>query len=254
MVVSRHFLISALVSCCIAVLFAVFVRYHEFELSEEYQLIPEGMVLPRGVDVKIDMQSGETWARIGSMDQRSDIVLTEASDASDNTKDNAHIAAPEYKNVTKSRIQARLSAQDQERIEVALSTLGSVDSIEFLEEEAAAMEFGLAVLEARNFGELQKLSSKGNVGALKIVANCLQNNPLAVEKFLQLERAKVLNENLELVAFKAFLRLVESVKKYGGEMGAEFIKEIDVDVIKFLTDKHKDSLEERYTGLLVSIQ
>ena len=247
--VSRHFFISSIVTAVIAILFGIFVYNFRFELSEEYQLVPEGFVLPKGCDIRVDMQTGETWAKLRKEvpDINSSIADDDLIFSKDPTND-----APEYKNITKSRIQARLSAEMQANLEAALSNLNEESSWNFLEEEASAMEFGLAILEAKNFNVLREFLAAGNVKALQIISICLQNNPLAVEKFIELEihlnelKNLIKTEKLNLNVFKKILRILESFKIHGND--EKFNETISED-IKRHSETHLD-LEERYMGII----
>ncbi len=159
-------------------------------------------------------------------------------------------APPEYKNITKSRIQSRVSSDQMNEIESALSSLKeSESSWEYLEEEAAAIEIGLAIIEATNFSELKKFLLIPDVRALKIVANCLQNNPLAIEKFLESkihlnELAELLKiETLEKASFKTLMRIIESVStEY------DFIKENYENVKRHFNEHQDQELKVRYSS------
>lgn len=253
--VSRHFLISAIVTAIIAIIFGIFVHFHlRFELKDDvYQLIPEGFILPKGCDIRMDMQTGETWAKLPKTTYRKDQQLVFAKESADNPTDASEAnlnGAPEYKNITKKRIQARLSAEMQANLETALTSLNEEASWEFLEEEAPAMEFGLAILEAKNFEILREFVARGHEKALQIISICLQNNPLAVEKFVELEihsneLKKILAaEKLSRSVFKKVLRILESFKIYGN------VEKFDIEeAIKKHSKDHED-LEERYSEII----
>jgi hypothetical protein len=289
--ISRHFLLSSIVTAITVGLFAIFVfKNGQFEISEEYQLIPNDFVLPKGCDIRIDMQTGETWAKIGktfNTDNTDDTDNTDNTDDTGNTDNagnsgntgntdksiiankeqeeidsttstkihsTASITAPEYKNITKSRIQSRLSAEMQANLEVALVGL-TIDneSWDFLEDEAAAMEFGLAILESKNFNNLREFLGKGNEKALQIISISLQNNPLAIEKFVELEiHSKELKNLLETEkltekAFKTILRILESFKIHGKD--EKFIETLNFNIKKHLKE-HAENLQERYTEII----
>lgn len=250
---SRHFLLSLIVTAVVVGLFAIFVfKNGHFELSEEYQVIPDGFILPKGCDIRIDMQTGETYAKLSKdVTADKDIIVNE----SNNNSDKSTNGAPEYQNITKSRIQSRLSPEKQADLETALTNLSfDLESWDFLEEEAAAMEFGLAVLEAKNFELLREFLGNGNEKALQIISICLQNNPLAVEKFFQLEiHTKELknlleSENLTENAFKKVLRILESFKVHGNDDG-KFIETVKI-ILKKHFKEHENNLKERYIEII----
>lgn len=254
---SRHFLLSSIVTVIVVGLFALFVfKNDRFELSEEYQVIPDGFVLPKGCDIRIDMQTGETYAKLSKTAKNKEIVVNEA-DKFEFVSDKPTNGAPEYKNITKSRIQSRLSPEMQADLETALTNLSSdhhIESWDYLAEEAAAMEFGLAVLEAKNFELLRDFLGNGNEKALQIISICLQNNPLAVEKFVELElhtkelqnvlKSEKLTENV----FKKVLRILESFKIHKSNENL-FIETAKID-LKRHSKEHENNLKERYIEII----
>lgn len=228
---SRHFYISSIVSALVAVVFIVLVKHElKFRLNDEFQIIPDGFVLPQGCDIKIDMQTGETWARIAinSADKKNLIPIEDEKSASGSGKRSSN-SPPAYKNITKKRIQARLSSEVQLKMDEALLDFDSNDNWEFLWEEAPAMEFGLAVLESKNFSFLL---SKINVDkSLKLISSCLQNNPLAVERLLEVsdDVASWLRQLDEMSPYqlKLVLRIAENImNNNSSEMAENFISSI----------------------------
>lgn len=253
--VSVHWLQSTVVTSIVIALFAAFVVTNsKFNLGSEYQLIPEGFVLPRGCDVKIDMQSGETWARkrdnSGSSANAVVLASFEDSEAAPTTapKSKKERPYPEYKNITKNRIQSRLSGQSFERLEASLNSLELEASWEYLEEEAPAMEFGLSVFESKSFPVLR--AQMKNDRALGLIATCLQNNPLAIEKFIalkvhSLEIVEILrNEQLDTSTFMRILRILESISS----------PENDTSTTRELVKRHAQhhQLNDRYTDFLTN--
>ena len=271
--VSRHFLVSSAVTAIVVGLFAVFVYKQScFQLSEEYKLIPEGFVLPKGCEIRIDMQTGETFAKVAKKTDKkkkvSDSLVFSKEEEKDEKKTkeegnnfqkqvNSGSGAPEYKNITKNRIQSRLSVEMQTKLESALKTLkDDFGSWDFLEEEAAAIEFGLAILESKNFEILREFLGNGNEKALQIISICLQNNPLAVEKFVELEihfkelKNLLEKENLSKNVFKKVLRILESFKIHGND--EKFIETV-VESVKRHLKEHEQNLTERYIEIAESL-
>ena len=252
---SRIYLtISGVVSVIVAVLFILIIRNEQkFKLSEDYQLIPDGLVLPKGCDIRIDMQTGFTWARKKPSINKSDLIVSEDADAIKEENVEGGRAAkpfPEYKNITKSRIQSRVSGDQMNLIESALKSLELESSWEYLEGEGPAMEIGYAILEAKNFDNLRNYLQNSDEKALKLMAICLQNNPLAVEKILELKvhlnelKNLLKRESMTKSAFKILLRIVESIGQ------VEFI-EMNMDSIKRHFEEHKDQdLIERHGEML----
>lgn len=247
-----HWLQSSVVTFIVIVLFALFVIDNSnFNLSNEYQLVPEGFVLPRGSDIKIDIQSGETWAKKNeNFDSINAIVAVKAEEEDIPTvpKSKKERPYPAYKNITKNRIQSRLSGESFDRLEAALNSLELEDSWAFLEEEAPAMEFGLAVFESKSFPFLR--AQMNNDRALSLIATCLQNNPLAIEKIIELkvhsqEIVEILkNEQLEASTFLKVLRILESLNLVNEENIKELVKK----------HAHNHELNERYTEFINNLQ
>ena len=216
---SSHFYRSLIVTSIVIALFALFVRENsKFKITDEYQIVPESFTLPHGCDIRIDMQSGETWAKRSKKDsspQTGKSLVSVDPEPATQSKPKSK-AYPEYKNVTKNRIQARLSSESFSKLESALNSLDNEESWEYLEEEGPAMEFGLAVFESNSFPLLRKKLSELNLRAFNLVATCLQNNPLAIEKFIELKVHSteifecLLLEHLEASIFKKVLRILES--------------------------------------------
>lgn len=243
---------SSIVTGILVSLFSFFIVNYEkpFELSEEFQIIPEGFVLPKGCDIKIDMQTGETFAKLNANnnDKSSALIPIDTKGEEPNSKKSPY---PEYKNITKSRVQSRVSSDQMRMIEEALSSLNSEESWNYLEEESPAMEIGLAILEAQNLPELLKLLRVPEERALKIVANCLQNNPLAVEKFLDLQiHSNELVELLkrEVIEKKSFIKLMRIIESISREV--DFIKENRKDFMRHFEEHKDESLIERYSVLI----
>ena len=241
---SVHFYRSAIVTSIVVALFALFIfKNSEFKINSEYQLVPEGFVLPKGCDIKIDMQTGETWARISKGSNDNSIISIKEQEPETNKK-----AYPEYKNITKNRVQARLSLDVISSIESALNSLELGESWEYLEEEAPAMEFGLAIFESTGFEALRPKLAEADARALSLVAVCLQNNPLAIDKFIELKvhlneiNGILLLDQLDISVFKKIIRIMESLND------TEFNEKCKENVIRH-ANQHQLK-EERYTEFL----
>ena len=239
---SVHFYRSAFVTSIVVALFALFVfKNSEFRINSEYQLVPEGFVLPKGCDIKIDMQTGETWARISKGSNDNSLISIKEPEANKQ-------AYPEYKNITKNRVQARLSLDVISSIESALNSLELDESWEYLEEEAPAMEFGLAIFESAGFEALRRKLAEADARALSLVAVCLQNNPLAIDKFIELKvhlneiNGILLLDQLDISVFKKIIRILESLND------TEFNEKCKENVRRH-ANQHQLK-EERYTEFL----
>ena len=243
---SVHFYRSAIVTSIVVALFAFFVfKNNEFRINSEYQLVPEGFILPKGCDIKIDMQTGETWARIPKRSNDNSLVAIKEPEAEVEANKQVY---PEYKNITKNRVRARLSNEEASRIESALNSLEMDESWEYLEEEAPAMEFGLAIFESTGFEALRSKLAEADARALSLVAVCLQNNPLAIDKFIELKvhlneiNGILLLDQLDVTVFKKVIRILESLND------TEFNEKCKENVRRH-GDQHQLK-EERYTEFL----
>lgn len=259
-IINGHFLKSVIVTSVIVILFGIFVMEHsKFKLSDEYGLVPEGFILPKGCEIRIDMQSGETWARKRKFQSpNAPILIKEVANndtpsaSSSNASNNQLKGVPEYKNITKNRIISRLSPESLDKLDLALNSLEFEESWEYLEEEAPAIEFGLAILESKSFKILRNELISLNSRAVGLIATALQNNSLAIEKFVQLnvhsgEITEILkNEFLEVSILKKVLRILESLQN-----DKEFMKLVLKDVMRH-SESHE--LDERYNEFIISIQ
>ena len=262
----KHFLISLLVSVFVAILFVFFTKdLHVFELNEKFQLVPEGFGIPRGCDVKMDMQTGQIWAKLSvvpkSKSNEFSLISIPETETEPEGKGNAKgkgNGAPEYQNLTKSRIQSRYSHGSAERIELALKEIKTEnsESWQILEEESPAMEVGLGILESNNFVRLRIKIADGNERALNILSMCLQNNPLAVERANEInlfenEIFNLLSRNdLNLKVYQKLLKIIESFSKYDeSEFGKKILVNIKVEITK-QNLIHEKNLNERSLEIL----
>jgi len=227
----------------------------EFVLTEVYQSIPDGLVLPKGCDIRVDVQSGEIWAKLPSSSSSMSSSLIPIVEDHQETPSVPH---PEYKNLTKSRIIGRLSSDTIDAIAVALDSLHEDSSWTFLEDEAPAMEFSLGLFDAANFGKFREFLALGDERALQVLAICLQNNPLAVERAFELnllesELAVLLkSEFLEKLPFKRLLRVLESLASYGNGDLTNFIENYRQEL-----ERHQQALqgqlEKRYEEIIKAL-
>lgn len=267
----KHLLISFLVSVLIAILFVFITKDLKlFNFTEEFQLIPEGFSIPRGCDVRMDMQTGQIWAKLSARPKSNDSIISifsseESIETNQNINSKAKsigTGAPEYQNLTKSRIQSRYSYGSAEKIELALQELeiDTEDSWKVLEEESPAMEVGLGILESNKFSNLREKIAIGNGRALNVLSMCLQNNPLAVEKAIEIglldnEILSLFTRiDLNLNIYQKLLKIYESFSKYNEtEEGKKILLEIRVEITK-QNLIHGTNLNERSLDIIREIQ
>jgi hypothetical protein len=230
--IGRFLLFLSVALALLATLLAALFRFHpnlyesllqhtfyaspRFRLTSEFQLVPEGYILPPGLDIRIDMQTGEAWAKLPSgvkdrNDASSDagVVLLDEQTSEDAGKapesdsrepfedasrvpesdsresSEARHSAPAYSNSSK-KWRHRFAAVS-ELIEGALRDLQvdelRDDSLALLLDEASALEVGAGILHSENIGLLLGLidsKNDSNEDALTVLAVCLQNNHAAV--------------------------------------------------------------------------
>lgn len=247
----KHFLISILVTILVAILFAFFTKdLHVFKLTETFQLVPEGFGIPRGCDVRMDMQTGQIWAKVAVKTKSNESLISIPQEKEEKEIKKNQMGAPEYQNLTKSRIQSRYSYGSAERIESALK-FESEDSWNVLEEEAPAIEVGLGILESKNFVNLRIKISNANERALNILSMCLQNNPLAVERAIEIGLLEneilslISRDNLNLKNYEKLLKIIESFSKFNEtEIGKKFLLKIKTEITK-QNLIHGNNLHER---------
>lgn len=197
--------------------------------TEEWQPIPPGAILPQGLDIKVDLQTGQKMARKHHAKDGEDPsglpVLVEASQKE------------------KSMIELRL--------EQIISTDHEVQqqALETLEVEAHQYDVGGAITHAKNFSNLIKLLETGtptvrSLAAL-IILGCAHNNPPAVDgilmsglvpKFVKLLRQEVdhgmIKRIISILTFMSQANLPATMHQVVSAHGLEVINDI---VDRFLT-------------------
>lgn len=222
----RFWLLSGIAAFA-AIVIAIYVSKQPvktklFVPTAEYQLVPEDAIIPRGLDIKIDMQTGGKWARIGKEDanEREDVVFVKEAEESPIKE------APAYSNTSdrwKGRFQSVSAKIDQALGELEFE-LGREEALELLEEEASALEVGAGILHSPKFIHLRSLL-KTDSSALQVLNACLQNNPPAVFKAVELGLLE--NEVTELLVaananqLKKILMILNSFLIHGDNGGPE---------------------------------
>lgn len=222
----RFWLIAGLAAVA-AIIIAIYVSKQPmkgkiFVPTAEYQLVPEDAIIPRGLDIKIDMQTGEKWARFRKSDksERGDVVFVKEAEEAPKRE------APAYSNTSdrwKGRFQTVSAKIDQALGELEFE-VGREDALEVLEEEASALEVGAGILHSPKFIHLRALLKTDPV-ALQVLNVCLQNNPPAVFKAVELglletEIAELLRK-ADNNNFKKVLMILNSFLIHGDNGGPE---------------------------------
>lgn len=195
--------LSAALMVLLAVILGIWIsknplKKNIFVPTHEYRLVPEDAILPRGLDIKIDMQTGERWAKLPqNANVKDDLVFVKEAEKEEEEKDarneekqaNAQASKepPAYSNTSnrwKGRFQSVAAAIDQALADLEFD-VSREDAYELLEEEASALEVGAGILHSSKFVHLRKLLLDDS-DALNVLAICLQNNPPAVFKAIEL--------------------------------------------------------------------
>ena len=162
-----------------------------FVPTAEYRLVQEDSILPRGVDVRIDMQTGEKWARLAQKQSAANnVVYVKESETlnSEASKDSAHIKKPPAYSNTSSKWKGHFQSVSG-NIEQALADLefeiSREDALELLEDEASALAVGAGIIHSAKFVHLRTLLLN-DPRAVTLLSVCLQNNPPAVFKAVEL--------------------------------------------------------------------
>lgn len=166
-------------------------RSHVFDPTGEFVRVAEDALLPPGLEIRIDMQSGERWARLPSAGSDGLVVARqedESTGMSPGSDAESRAGAPAYSNISKK--WRAMFAVVADRIEQTLQALERdetrEDALAQLEDEAAALEIGAGILHSRQFVHLERLLGEDE-RALRVLAHCLQNNSPAVQRAAELE-------------------------------------------------------------------
>lgn len=199
-----------------------------FELfvpTDHWQLVPEGEALPRGLDIRMDLQTGDKWAKLSddTNAQNQDIVAVpinekrplakvtigkdtaEEGEAAENEAVENEADDEDQGHIDKMKRSLEVSTGHLELDETLQYVLSGkraelVQHLETLVDQSHGLKEGISIVE-RAFDELLKLTRDENVTvrdlSLRVIAQCLRHNKDAVEKVNVVEVLPVLFEDLE---------------------------------------------------------
>lgn len=192
--------------------------------THEYRLVPDDAIIPRGLDIKIDMQTGQKWARLAPDTPASEVIFVQDVENNETPASESNEKKPPVYSNTSNKWQGRFQSVSAS-IEQALAELefdvSREDAFELLEEEASALEVGAGILYSSKFVHLRKLLTS-DPQALDILNICLQNNPPAVFKAVELgileqEMSVLLPQVNDSFSLKRFIRIFNSFLVHGDD-------------------------------------
>ena len=232
--------ISATVMLVMAIFCAIWIskshlKSNNFIPTHEYRLVPEDAVIPRGLDIKIDMQTGQKWARLPKKEPTNGVMFVKDGEPAEKPSTSSENKPPAYSNTSskwKGRFQSVSAAIEQALAELEFE-VSREDAYELLEEEASALEVGAGILHSSKFVWLRKLLLS-DPQALNLLNICLQNNPPAVFKAVELgilehEISVLLQQVTDAQVLKRIIQVLNSFLIHGDD--SEPVSEI-VDLFK----------------------
>ncbi len=260
--------LSAVLLLVTAVIFGICISRNPikskiFVPTHEYRLVPDDAVIPRGLDIKIDMQTGEKWVRLAQKKDADEMVFVKEGLVKDDDgkvlvknsdKSASSSQAPAYSNTSnkwKGRFQSVSAAIEQTLGELEFE-VSRENAYELLEEEASALEVGAGILHSSKFAYLRKLLVDDHK-AMNILNICLQNNPPAVFKAVELglfqnEIVSLLKKVNDSITLKRLLQVLNSFLIHGDD--SEPVAEI---VAMFKSHKILANLTEAINRINLSL-
>lgn len=279
------FMLAAAVLIIACIVTFLGLKCNSFKITNEYQLIPDDFVLPPGMDIKIDVQTGQGWVKLPKQTSYNDaeevnlskaivpsgenILDVDEKETFNAAETESKSKLPPYSNVS-NKWQNAYSLVSKE-IEAALEALSTIEddesretALQLLLEESHAMEVGAGIVSSIKFKHLRTLFVTGDLKAIKIISMCLQNNPVAVDKAIELK----LHEDL-LTLFKnvvsleeeesSFLKLLLILDSFlingdGGKPSNIIVGKLNEFISEIVQSKRDiSSLPERQHNILIKI-
>ena len=189
-----------------------------FHATNEWQDIPPGAVLPAGLDVQLDFQTGKRKARLHQEGAATDDHLLPVVQEAAQPLEPGHSHAaprPAGQSATKTLIEERLEQLSSADPAIRDSALA------WLDVEAHRIHIGEAITHAQNFKNLFHLMGTGaeqmRLDAGSIIAACLHNNPGAVEGALMTPLVARLTERLPVETSSKVQRRMVAILTYLAE-------------------------------------
>lgn len=190
-----------------------------FVANDHWQLVPEGEALPRGLDIRMDLQTGDKWAKLSddkdihnqdivavAMNEKRPLAkVTIGKDADDEGEADEGADDEDQGHIDKMKRALEVSTGHLELDETLQYVLSGekaelVQHLETLVDQSHGLKEGISIVE-RAFDELLKLTRDENVTvrdlSLRVIAQCLRHNKEAVEKVNVVEVLPLLFQDLE---------------------------------------------------------
>ncbi|KAG5439808.1 hypothetical protein PCANB_000090 [Pneumocystis canis] len=182
-----------------------------FEATHVFQVVYEDQILPPGLHVRINFNTGVKEAKIMKEDEENEnnvILIYQDGHIQPSNKINEKISFPH-----KIKPNSRISQEDHERFSTTLAFLASenydiskkklIDTLSTLEELSHELEFGVEICKSTIIIErlinLFKSSNSIHIKklAITVLGSSLQNNPQALLHVSNLKLTKILLEKLQ---------------------------------------------------------
>lgn len=187
-------------------------------VGKEWVDVPDGIGLPHGLDIEVDMQTGKKRVRVsdqqqpGGGDEKHDVVPV--SPVKDETEEISPMGGQKkwervYDSQHKTMIDAMLEDLDSPNGQTVLEALN------FLEERVGKVDIGAGLVRSPNFRFLLNLledtrNPKRRRLAATILFSALQNNPAAAEGILETDAVKILIGRLHVESNQIVTRKILS--------------------------------------------
>lgn len=184
-------------------------------VGREWVAVPRDAVLPAGLDVEVDMQTGGRRVRLGDEQRVSEHLGVPVGAPVD--------AMPEEISPLAQRKWQRVyDSQHRTVVDQMLDDLSSphavlvAEALAYLEERAGAVDVGAGLVRSPLFGNLLVTLQDGRdagrrISAADILFACVQNNPVAVEGVLATDAVEFLAGRLEHETDGTVLRRLLSI-------------------------------------------
>lgn len=248
-------------------------------VGREWIDIPEGIVLPAGLDIEVDMQTHRKRVRLheaGATNGNAIVPVSPVIDVpldNNDKSDKKADADEEISPMPQRKWQRIYDAQHKSVIDEALDALSStnepkiVEALEYMETHSGTIDVGAGLVRSPYFSNLlktlteEKSRPQRRLSAAEILFACLQNNPVAVEGVLETTVIKDLVSHLNweedgIIIRRIMSSLIAVIR--GDKSGTcliEFAKHQTVLSLSHLSTKklHDQQIIDRVLVLLVGL-
>jgi hypothetical protein len=246
-----------------------FVMVGGFKIGREWIDIPDGINLPPGLDIELDMQTGRKRVRLHEPGAGSRNGVVPVGSIKDVACDENEEISP----LPQRKWQRIYDSQHKTVIDEALDALATnneakiSEALEYLETHSGTIDVGAGLVRSPYFPNLlysltqEKSRPQRRLSAAEIIFACLQNNPIAVEGILETTAVKdfILHLNWEedgIIIRRVLSSLIAILRgDKSGRCLAEFAKQQTVLTLSHLSTKklHDQQIIDRILVLLVGL-